>query len=148
MEDILRGAQGQGSGRTERFLRVRRERAAGVPARVEGGLEGGRVAEGGRAGAGGDSDVGGEFWKGLWSGAAGARATLTALNAVRPLPIRLIDATPERCLRAAEVKAKHRLYYADSFAAALAIEHKAALVTGDLGFRRLGHGVAVVWLKG
>jgi predicted nucleic acid-binding protein len=78
----------------------------------------------------------------------GRDAALTAANAVRPLPIRLIDATPERCLHAADVKTKYRLYYVDSFAAALALEHKATLVTSDTDFRKLGHGLAVVWLKG
>jgi len=78
----------------------------------------------------------------------GADAAQTALSAVRPLPIRLIDATPERCLRAAGVKTKYRLYYVESFAPALAIENKATLVTGDSDFRKLGHGVTVVWLRG
>jgi len=45
------------------------------------------------------------------------------------------------------VKAKYKLYYVDSFAAALAIEHKATLVTSDSDFRKLGHGFPVVWLK-
>jgi len=77
----------------------------------------------------------------------GSDAAQTAMSAVRPLPIRLIDATPERCLHAAEVKTKYRLYYVDSFAAALAIENKATLVTSDTDFRKLGHGLAVVWLR-
>lgn len=77
----------------------------------------------------------------------GPDAAQTAMSAVRPLPIRLVDATPERCLRAAEVKAKYRLYYVDSFAVALALEHKATLVTSDSDFRKLGHGVPVTWLK-
>jgi predicted nucleic acid-binding protein len=73
------------------------------------------------------------------------RAAAT-MSAVQPL-IRLVDATPQRAVHAANVKAKYKLYYDDSFAAALAIEHKATLVTSDSDFRRLGHGVAVVWLK-
>jgi predicted nucleic acid-binding protein len=39
------------------------------------------------------------------------------------------------------------MYYADSFAAALAIEHKATLVTSDSDFKKLGHGFPVLWLK-
>ncbi|MGB9490618.1 MAG: type II toxin-antitoxin system VapC family toxin [Terriglobales bacterium] len=78
----------------------------------------------------------------------GPDAAVTALSALRPLPIRLVDATPERCLRAAEVKTKYRLCYVDSFAAQLALENKATLVASDSDFRKLGHGVAVVWLKG
>jgi len=75
------------------------------------------------------------------------RAAAT-MNAVQPLPIRLMDATPHRAVRAADVKAKYKLYYVDSFAAALAFEYKATLVTSDSDFRKLGHGFPVVWLKG
>lgn len=72
---------------------------------------------------------------------------IAALNAIYPLPIRLLDATPQRSLRAAEIKFKYRLYYADSFAAALATECKATLVTSDADFRRLGHNFPTLWLK-
>lgn len=73
-----------------------------------------------------------------------ARATM---NAVHPLPITLVDATPQRACHAAEIKAKYKLYYVDSFAAALAVERKATLVTSDSDFRRLGHGFPTVWLR-
>jgi predicted nucleic acid-binding protein len=69
------------------------------------------------------------------------------MSAVRPLPIQLLDATPLRALRAADVKATYSLYYADSFAAALALEFKATLVTSDSDFRKLGHGFPMLWLK-
>jgi len=69
------------------------------------------------------------------------------MSAVHPLPIRLIEATPQRAFRAADVKSKYKLYYVDSFAAALAVEYKATLVTSDSDFRRLGHGFPTVWLK-
>jgi predicted nucleic acid-binding protein len=75
------------------------------------------------------------------------RAT-AIMSAVQPLPIRLLDATPQRALRAADVKTKYKLYFIDSFAAALAIEYKATLVTSDSDFRKLGHGFPLVWLKG
>jgi predicted nucleic acid-binding protein len=77
----------------------------------------------------------------------GAEQARTAVSAVSPLPIEMLDATPHRAFRAADVKAKHKLYYADSFAAALAIELKATLVTSDSDFHKLGHGFPVVWLK-
>ena len=70
-----------------------------------------------------------------------------ARSVVTTLPLELVDVTPEGAIRAAETKVTHRLDYADSFAAALALEHKATLVTCDLDFRKLGHGVGVVWLK-
>lgn len=77
----------------------------------------------------------------------GPEQALTAVHAIGPLPIEVLDATPQRAFKAADVKAKYKLYYADSFAAALAIEHKAALVTSDSDFRKLGHGFPIVWLK-
>jgi predicted nucleic acid-binding protein len=58
-----------------------------------------------------------------------------------------LDSTPQRALRAADIKSKYELYYVDAFAAALAIEHKATLVTSDSDFRRLGHSFPIVWLK-
>jgi predicted nucleic acid-binding protein len=71
----------------------------------------------------------------------------STMSAVRPLPIYLIDATPQRAFQAADVKSSYKLYYVDSFAAALAIEYKATLVTSDSDFRRLGHSFPLVWLK-
>ena len=77
----------------------------------------------------------------------GQEQALTAVQAVSPLPIEMMDATPQRAFKAADIKATHNLYYADSFAVALAIEHKATLVTSDSDFRKLGRGFPVVWLK-
>jgi predicted nucleic acid-binding protein len=73
------------------------------------------------------------------------RATAT-MSAIHPLPIRMMDVTQQRAFRAAEVKAKYKLYYVDSFAAALAFEYKATLVTSDSDFRRI-RSVTVLWLK-
>jgi predicted nucleic acid-binding protein len=77
----------------------------------------------------------------------GLETALAAVQAVGPLPIEMLDATAPRALRAADIKAKHKLYYVDTFAAALAIEHKATLVTSDSDFRKLGHAFPVIWLK-
>jgi predicted nucleic acid-binding protein len=77
----------------------------------------------------------------------GAEAARVGVQSLSPLPIQLVDATPQRACSAADLKAKHKLYYADSFAAALAIEHKATLVTSDSDFRKLGRDFPVVWLK-
>ena len=77
----------------------------------------------------------------------GPERAAATMSAVQPLPIRLVDTTPQRAVRAADVKLKYKLYYVDSFAAALAIEYNAALVTSDSDFRKLGHGFPTVWLK-
>jgi len=74
------------------------------------------------------------------------RARVT-MNAVGSLPINILDATLRRCVQAADIKNQYKLYYADSFAAALALEHKATLVTSDSDFRKLGHSSPVLWLK-
>jgi predicted nucleic acid-binding protein len=77
----------------------------------------------------------------------GPEQALTTMHAVSPLPIEVVDATPQRAFQAAGIKAQYKLHYVDSFAAALAIEHKATLVTSDSDFRKLGHSFPVVWLK-
>ena len=69
------------------------------------------------------------------------------MNAVGSLPINILDATLRRSVQAADIKNQYKLYYADSFAAALAMEHKATLVTSDSDFRKLGHSSPVLWLK-
>lgn len=69
------------------------------------------------------------------------------MSALYPLPVRLADATPQRAIQAADIKSRYKLYYLDSFVAALALEHKATLVTSDSDFRRLGHGFPIMWLK-
>jgi len=69
------------------------------------------------------------------------------MSALQSLPIRLIDITPQRAFLAAEVRAKYKLYYIDSLAAALAIENKATLVTSDSDFRKMAHSFPTVWLK-
>src|ERR1700678_4333097 len=55
----------------------------------------------------------------------GQESALMAVQAVSSLRVEVLDATPQRACKAADVKAKYKLYYADSFAAALAIEYKA-----------------------
>ncbi len=47
---------------------------------------------------------------------------------------------------AATFKSRHKLSYADAFAAALAKQNRAHLVTGDREFRSLGSEVNTVWL--
>jgi predicted nucleic acid-binding protein len=47
------------------------------------------------------------------------------------LPIDVVDATAPRVLRAAGIKARARISYADAFACATALEHSVPLLTGD-----------------
>lgn len=57
---------------------------------------------------------------------------------LKELPVTIIAVDRDRASRAAALKQKHNLGYADSFAAELAIERGAWLVTADPEFSRLG----------
>jgi predicted nucleic acid-binding protein len=57
---------------------------------------------------------------------------------VADMPIVFVAAGFDRATRAAALKQKHNLGYADAFAAELAIERGAWLVTADPEFARLG----------
>jgi ribonuclease VapC len=70
-----------------------------------------------------------------------------ALSDIRTLGIELVDADWELTKRAAAIKAKYRMSYADCFAAALAIEHRAELATGDPEFKQVEELIAIRWLK-
>ncbi len=57
---------------------------------------------------------------------------------LQEMPIAVIAADRERATRAAALKQKHNLGYADAFAAELAIERGAWLVTADPEFSKVG----------
>ncbi len=59
------------------------------------------------------------------------------------LPIAVITVDRERASRAGALKQKHGLGYADSFAAELAMERGAWLVTADSEFSKVGKGLSV-----
>ena len=62
------------------------------------------------------------------------------------LGIELIDTDWPLTRIAAGFKARHRMSYADCFAAALAKNHKADLVTGDKEFKQVEGEVGIHWL--
>jgi predicted nucleic acid-binding protein len=62
---------------------------------------------------------------------------------LRRFPIIVVPADLERATRAAALKQKHNLGYADAFAAELAIERGAWLVTADPEFSKLGKTLSV-----
>lgn len=62
------------------------------------------------------------------------------------LPVGLVDATKERVLAAARVKAQQPVSYADAFVVATAIEFTATIITGDPEFKETESRVAVLWL--
>ena len=62
---------------------------------------------------------------------------------LRQLPIAVVPADIERATRAAALKQRHNLGYADAFAAELALERRAWLVTADPEFSKLGKTISV-----
>jgi predicted nucleic acid-binding protein len=62
---------------------------------------------------------------------------------LQELPIAVIAVDQEMASRAGALKQKHGLGYADAFAAELAIERGAWLVTADPGFAKVGKGLSV-----
>ena len=69
-----------------------------------------------------------------------------ALDVLATFPLQLEQATLDRVLAAAHVKAHHRISYADAFAVALAQELEAAVVTTDPEFQGAALLVDVLWL--
>ncbi len=66
---------------------------------------------------------------------------------IEQLPISIIDADKALTIAAAKLKANHSVSYADCFAAALGIQKKAKVITGDPEFKKLGENVSVEWLR-
>ena len=62
---------------------------------------------------------------------------------LKEMPVMIVPADRDRATRAAALKQKHGLGYADSFAAELAIERGAWLVTADPEFAKVGKTLAL-----
>ncbi|HEY7501207.1 MAG TPA: type II toxin-antitoxin system VapC family toxin [Vicinamibacterales bacterium] len=65
------------------------------------------------------------------------------------LPVSVKDATRRRVRRAAELKSRHAIAYADAFAVATAVEFNAILLTGDPEIEALegDQNLRVEWLS-
>jgi predicted nucleic acid-binding protein len=69
-----------------------------------------------------------------------------AVESLRKMGIEFVDADWPLTRTAGTFKAKHRMSYADCFAAALAKSRKAELVTGDKEFKQVESEITVRWL--
>ena len=69
-----------------------------------------------------------------------------AITDLKRLGIQFVDADWNLTRLAASFKAKHRMSYADCFAAALSKSQKADLVTGDKEFKQLDDQLKITWL--
>lgn len=77
----------------------------------------------------------------------GAAAWADAAKVLEGLPIDFHSTTRALADSAADFKARFRLSLADAFAAALARENKAELVTGDPEFKPLEQEIRIHWLR-
>ena len=77
----------------------------------------------------------------------GAKAWEEAAKILQGLPIDFHSTTRAMADTAADFKARFKMSLADAFAAALAKERRAELVTGDLEFKTLEKEIKVAWLK-
>lgn len=77
----------------------------------------------------------------------GAAAWEEAAKVLHGLPIEFHPTTRAMADSAADFKARFKLSLADAFAAALAKERKADLVTGDPEFKALEREIKIFWLR-
>jgi len=67
------------------------------------------------------------------------------IRMIAQLPIEVIDVDVELTRLAASFKARHKLPYADAFAAALAKQRRASLITTDKDFRPVESEIPIEW---
>ncbi len=87
----------------------------------------------------------GEVWYIIAREVSAAEAE-KAVEELRHLGIRFIDADWNLSREAAEFKAGFKMSFADCFAAALAKRHQARLITGDPEFRQIEAVVPITWV--
>ena len=88
----------------------------------------------------------GEVWYIISRRASDADAD-RSIRELKQLGIKLVDADWDLAHDAGRFKAKHKMSFADCFAAALAKQRKAQLVTGDQEFKQVEGDVTINWLK-
>ena len=76
----------------------------------------------------------------------GRQFKLDVVMNISRLGIVILPAPNDLVYRAAELKARFPMSYADTFAVASAIEHDATLVTGDPEFRQVESLVRILWI--
>jgi predicted nucleic acid-binding protein len=86
----------------------------------------------------------GEVYYSTWQ-AKGPGVARKIIEDVAQLPIEIVPADLDLTRRAAELRAEHKLPYADCFAAALAATRKANLATSDKDFSQLDKRLDILW---
>lgn len=88
----------------------------------------------------------GEVWY-IIAREASANEADHSVAQLRQLGIRFIEADWLLTHEAARYKSKHRMSYADCFAAALAKHKNAVLLTGDPEFKQVEREISIDWLQ-
>jgi predicted nucleic acid-binding protein len=79
----------------------------------------------------------------------GEESAEAALEALRNMPVEIVEITDELTIQAARFKAKGGISYSDCFSAALAkIRKGSELLTGDKEFKRVEDEVKIRWVRG
>ena len=87
----------------------------------------------------------GEVYYWLWRKRSAEKARQT-IDGFSRLPIQIVPVDLPQAIKAGEIKALHKIAYVDCIAAALAMQHRATLVTADRDFEKLGRQFPVLWL--
>jgi predicted nucleic acid-binding protein len=87
----------------------------------------------------------GEVYYSVWR-AKGPGVARKVVEEIAQLPIRLVPADLALTRLGAELRAQHKLPYADSFAAALAADRKASLATSDKDFAHIEKKLDILWI--
>jgi len=87
----------------------------------------------------------GEVFYWVWIKRSEERARQT-IEGFSRLPIQIVPVDLPQAVKAGELKALHKIPYVDCIAAALALQHRAILVTADRDFEKLGRRFPVAWL--
>ena len=76
----------------------------------------------------------------------GLQAAQLTLSRIRELPVELINIDEALALAAAHLKAEYSIAYADCFAAALSIQYRSTLLTGDPEFKKIKKDIEIYWI--
>jgi len=87
----------------------------------------------------------GEVFYWLWM-SQGEQKARRILDDITMLPLRVLPVDLSQALKAGEMKARHKIPYVDSIAAALTDIQQATLVTSDRDFEKLGRKIPILWV--
>ena len=87
----------------------------------------------------------GEIWY-TYSRRSSEAIAAERVSQLKTAGVQFIVADWDLTVEAARIKSKHAIAYADCFAAALAKQQSAPVVTGDPEFKKIDKEIAVIWV--